>query len=294
MTRDCLIDARVDDISVGVHLRATILQARVSAIAGSVRKRGFLFPLEVMPGTTTPWELWDGTHRFEAAKLLKLETVPIRVRDKPLSIGERVQDQLIASTLRFDLGALEKAKALAELVDGHGLTQKEVAEIAGMSPAGVSKMLSLLELPLPILVMVQNEALAPFTASELTALTDPAVQIRLAEKAVRSGLTRDAVIECVRRFNATQSPTVPLTTVPRKQAKAKSATKQPQRRAPVPETRLMVLGPAPCSMAAFIEWLEGLLAKAKAQPHGTDVNKFLSELESSGEIRRSPGPAGAA
>ena len=85
-----------------------------------------------------------------------------------------------------------------------GWSPTETAKRLGVTGSAVSRAISLLTLPEPIIAKVEEGRLAPSTAVELVKIGDPATQATLAEAAV-NGLTRDAVSAEVKRQKNGQS-----------------------------------------------------------------------------------------
>jgi len=88
---------------------------------------------------------------------------------------------------------LEKARGIAALIEQTGWNATEAATQLGMSNAGVSRALSLLNLPAEVIQQVESGKLPASTASEIARLADPDQQRALAEEAMRGAMTRDAV-----------------------------------------------------------------------------------------------------
>jgi len=108
----------------------------------SIKERGLLQPI-VVRKDGEGFELLAGERRFRAAKLAGLHRVPALIRDKddPLEVA------LIENLQREDLTPLEEAEALAGLIESHGYSHREVADVLGKSRPYVSNALSLLRLP---------------------------------------------------------------------------------------------------------------------------------------------------
>jgi hypothetical protein len=79
-----------------------------------------------------------------------------------------------------------------------GWNPTETEKKLGVTGSSVSRAISLLSLPEPIIAKVEEGRLAPSTAVELAKVGNPATQATLAEAAV-NGLTRDGVSDEVKR-----------------------------------------------------------------------------------------------
>src|SRR5579885_1519900 len=107
-------------------------------LAASIRLRGLLQPI-VVRRAEGGFELLAGERRFRAAQMAGLERLPALVREgeDPLEIA------LIENLQREDLSPLEEAEALAALIERHGYSHQEVADILGRSRPYVSNTLAL-------------------------------------------------------------------------------------------------------------------------------------------------------
>ncbi len=132
------------------HLRVSRLNPRrdvgdVTELAASIRRVGVLAPLLVTPDGAGGYLVLAGQRRLAAARKAGLAKVPAIVR----RMGEREREiaMLIENVQRVDLSPLEIATVYARLMKLHGLNQREVAEVCGMSQTHVSHHLALLNLP---------------------------------------------------------------------------------------------------------------------------------------------------
>jgi ParB family chromosome partitioning protein len=143
-------------------------------------------PIVVRPVGGEQYEILAGERRWRAARLAGLTQVPAVVRDVPdeaaLGIG------LIENIQREDLNPLEEANGLKRLIDEFHLTHEQVATAIGRSRAGVTNLLRLLELALPVQEMVQDGAIDMGHARALLALSKPR-QVELAQRVADDGLS---------------------------------------------------------------------------------------------------------
>ena len=124
--------------------RKTFDKEKLKELSESIKKHGIIQPLIVRKKGLN-YELVAGERRLRAAKLAKLQTVPVLVRDydekqmRELSLVENIQ--------RHDLNPLEEAKAIQELMKQCSYTQAQAAERLGRSRAAVANLLRMLNLP---------------------------------------------------------------------------------------------------------------------------------------------------
>ncbi len=114
----------------------------LAELAASIKSRGLLQPI-VVKRTTDGYQLLAGERRFRAAALAGLDRVPALIRD-----GDHdLEIALIGNLHREDLSPLEEAEALASLIERHGYSHREVADLLGKSRPYVSNTLALNKLP---------------------------------------------------------------------------------------------------------------------------------------------------
>ena len=111
-------------------------------LAASIKARGLLQPI-IVRRVTDGYRLLAGERRFRAATLAGLDRVPALIRDG----DDDLEVALIENLQREDLSPLEEAEALALLIERHGYSHKEVADLLGKSRPYVSNTLALNKLP---------------------------------------------------------------------------------------------------------------------------------------------------
>lgn len=132
--------------------RKTFDKKELKELADSIEKYGILQPLiakkiikETKEGQRVEYQLIAGERRLRAAKMIGLKEVPVIVQDikkedeLPISLVENIQ--------REDLNPIEKALAYKELIEKHGLTQREIGNIVGKSRESIANTIRLLDLP---------------------------------------------------------------------------------------------------------------------------------------------------
>ncbi len=150
-------------------------------LADSIRARGVLQPVLVRAMAGGTYELIAGERRLRASRLAGLETVPAIVRDSEDS--ERLELALAENMARKDLNPIEEARACAMLVEDLGVTKGEVGRRVGKSRVAVSNLVRLLELPEPVLELIERGALSEGHGRAILLCKDHDARKRLAEKA---------------------------------------------------------------------------------------------------------------
>ncbi|RTK97890.1 MAG: ParB/RepB/Spo0J family partition protein, partial [Neisseriaceae bacterium] len=105
-------------------------EERLKALADSIRQYGVLQPLVVTRsemekpggGIQAAYELIAGERRLRASKLIGLKEVPVVIRAGEQSDKMKLELAIIENLQREDLNAIDRAKALAQLVEAFGLS----------------------------------------------------------------------------------------------------------------------------------------------------------------------------
>jgi len=126
-------------------------EERLGELAASIKAHGLLQPI-VVRRMAGGFELIAGERRLRAAALAGVDPLPALVRevDDPLEVA------LIENLQREDLSPLEEAEALATLIERHGYSHREVADLLGKSRPYVSNTLALIRLPAPVKADLQR------------------------------------------------------------------------------------------------------------------------------------------
>jgi len=124
--------------------RGLITTESLSDLAESIKEHGVLEPL-VVAKTPAGYQIIAGERRWRAAKLIGLKTVPVLIKETtPQGMLEMA---LVENVQREDLNPIERAQAFIRLMEEFGLSNKEIAQRIGKSPAYISNSIKLLNLP---------------------------------------------------------------------------------------------------------------------------------------------------
>ena len=172
--------------------RREIHQQPLEELAASIKANGVIEPivLRALPAGTVGvarYEIVAGERRWRAAKLAGLSDIPVVVRQ--LTDKEAVAVALIENIQREDLTAAEEARALKRLIGEFSLTHQEVAESIGRSRAAVSNLIRLLDLPEPVVALIDAKTLSMGHARALLGLQDDSERERLARLVAQRGLS---------------------------------------------------------------------------------------------------------
>ena len=165
--------------------RAKFDASALDALAGSIGSVGLLQPLIVRPLDDGRYELVAGERRWRAAQKAGIDRVPAVVRTSPED--ERLQAALIENMVREDLNPVEEARACAALVDDLGISKEELARRVGRSRAAISNLIRLLDLPDPVLSLLERQELTEGHGRAILQLADQDKRTRLAKQAAAEG-----------------------------------------------------------------------------------------------------------
>jgi ParB family chromosome partitioning protein len=157
----------------------------LEALAGSIGSVGVLQPLIVRPLADGRYELVAGERRWRAAQRAGIERVPAVIRTSPED--ERLQAALIENMVREDLNPVEEARACAALVDDLGISKEELARRVGRSRAAISNLIRLLDLPDPVLSLLERGELSEGHGRAILQVADQERRTKLAKRAAAEG-----------------------------------------------------------------------------------------------------------
>ena len=124
--------------------RKNFNQDSLKELAESIKAQGIIQPILVRMTSNNQFEIIAGERRWQAAKIAKLDEVPVVVKDIPDSTALAMA--LIENIQREDLNVIEEARGIKRLIDEFNITHEAAAEAVGKSRAAVSNTLRLLSL----------------------------------------------------------------------------------------------------------------------------------------------------
>ncbi len=188
----------VDQLQKGKYQpRRDIPEEALQELAESIRAQGVIQPLVVRRLQDVPdqYEIVAGERRWRAARLARLETVPVVVRET--TDQEALAIALVENLQREDLNPIEQAEAVNRLCTEFSLTHQEVADAIGRSRPSVTNLIRLLELHPEVKAMLGAGLLEMGHGRALLSL-DPAAQLELAKRASERKLSVREVEQLVR------------------------------------------------------------------------------------------------
>lgn len=181
----------------------------IGALVESIREHGLLEPIVVRP-LPDSFEVVAGNRRLEACKRLRKKTISCHV--VVMSDDTAFEESLVENVQRENMNPIEEAEAFRKYVDDYGYGGvSKLARMIGKSESYVSRRISLLELPDPVMKSIRDGRLSSMIAQELIPLP-PAAAGPIAEMARELGLSRDEVRSIARSTRLPIKEAPPMTT----------------------------------------------------------------------------------
>lgn len=160
-------------------------------LVASIQQVGVLEPLLVRRAQHG-YQIVSGERRFRAAQAAALHLLPCIVLD--LDDARALEVALIENLQRRDLSAFEEAEGLQALIDQYGLTHDEIALRISKSRTSVTETLTLCAMPGTIRTRLEIGGIhSKSILLEIARCESEDTMTQLAERAVKEGLTRDAL-----------------------------------------------------------------------------------------------------
>lgn len=111
-------------------------------LAQSIESKGLLQPILIKEISDERYMIVAGERRYRATELISRKTIAAIITD-----GDVDEVAIIENVQRENLRPIELADSLARLMQTHGYTQEDAAQVIGKSRSTVTELLSLLKLP---------------------------------------------------------------------------------------------------------------------------------------------------
>ena len=158
----------------------------LNELASSIKIHGLIQPILVCPRGNR-YMIVAGERRFRASKIAEKKTIRAIIKD--FSDAEVKEIALLENIQRQDLNPIETARALKELGDTFGWTQEALADRLGKSRSVIANTLRLLTLCPEVIDLIEKGKLSAGHARSLVVVTNPEVQLKLAEQVINNKLT---------------------------------------------------------------------------------------------------------
>ena len=173
--------------------RRTIREEQLKELALSIEGQGIIQPIVVRERavfdsqTGVRYEIIAGERRWRAAQLANLGAVPAVIR--AMSDASAVAIALIENIQRDNLNPLEEAGAFQKLIIEDEMTHQEVANAVGRARASITNTLRLLDLSAGVQELLIDVKINMGHARALLSLTDPSMQLEVANLVVDKKLS---------------------------------------------------------------------------------------------------------
>ncbi|HJZ05808.1 hypothetical protein A2634_03900 [Candidatus Amesbacteria bacterium RIFCSPHIGHO2_01_FULL_48_32] len=166
-----IIEIEVDSLQANpLQPRGVINPESLVDLVDSIKEHGVLEPL-VVAKTPAGYQIIAGERRWRAAKLAGHKVIPAIIKETtPQGMLEMA---IVENVQRTDLNPLDRAKAFERLITEFVLTNSEISQRIGKSPAYVSNTLRLLSLPDALKDGLLTGLITEGHARALAAIDDP-------------------------------------------------------------------------------------------------------------------------
>lgn len=168
-------------------------------LADSIRENGIIEPLIVTKSEDGGFHLIAGERRWRAAKLAKMNTVPVVIKEA--SPQQMLELAIIENVQRKDLNALEEALAFQQLREMYNMGDGDIAAKVGFSRSVISNKIRLLALPEEAKKYLLEEKISEGHARALLGLQDDQTIVEISKSIYKKKLSVRATEELVRRLN---------------------------------------------------------------------------------------------
>ena len=200
--------------------RRDIKEEQLKELALSIEGQGIIQPIVVRERavvdsqTGIRYEIIAGERRWRAAQLAGLDVVPVVIR--AMSDASAVAIALIENIQRENLNPLEEAGAFQRLIIEYEMTHQEVANAVGRARASITNALRLLDLSPNVQTLLNDAKINMGHARSLLSLTDPSMQLEVANLVIEKQLSvRDteklvrSILEGANKRKTTKQPEDP-------------------------------------------------------------------------------------
>ena len=170
------IEKNINKISIS-DLKSNKFQPRkifeensLQELTNSIKERGIIQPLIVRKSSddNSKYEIIAGERRWLAAQKAGLHEVPVVVTN--VDDLKSLEFAIVENVQRNDLNTIEEARGYKKLIEDFSYDQEKVAQFIGKSRSHIANFLRLLNLPDPVLKLIETKRLSPGHAKILVGL----------------------------------------------------------------------------------------------------------------------------
>lgn len=181
--------------------RTIFNQEKIIELSQTIHTHGMIQPIIVRKIENGEYELIAGERRWRAVQQLEWESIPAIIRD--MTDTETASVALIENLQREELTVIEEARAYAQLLELHGLTQEALAQRLGKSQSTIANKLRLLNLPEVVQMALLDKQISERHARALIGLKDPEKQETVLNKIIESELNVQQTEEYIQSLDTT-------------------------------------------------------------------------------------------
>lgn len=167
--------------------RTNFKKEELEELAESIKKNGLLQPILVRNMPDGTYQIIAGERRWQACKQLKMEKVPVRIRD--VDDDETIILGLVENIQRSDLNPIEEAYGYRRMMERGKMTQSEVAQAVSKGRSTIANALRLLELPEDAQQLLYEERITAGHARAILSIPTQEGRRKLTDKLVESQLS---------------------------------------------------------------------------------------------------------
>ena len=152
--------------------RKTFDEDSLQDLTNSIKERGIIQPIIVRKSSddSSKYEIIAGERRWLAAQKAGLHEVPVVITD--VDDLKSLEFAIVENVQRNDLNAIEEARGYQRLIKEFSYDQEKVAQFIGKSRSHIANFLRLLNLPEPVLKLIETQKLTPGHAKILVGLNN--------------------------------------------------------------------------------------------------------------------------
>ena len=178
-------------------------QSALEELAESIKENGVIQPL-IVRREDSGFEIVAGERRWRAAKIAKLEKLPVVIRTA--TDQDVAELTLIENIQREDLNPIEEAEAYEKLTERFGLTHEEIAKKTGKNRSVITNQLRLLKLSEKTKEALVSGAITAGHARALLAASSPEQMDSLLGEVLKKDLTVRGTEALVKKKNGSAQP----------------------------------------------------------------------------------------
>jgi len=181
----------VEEIRINPYQpRKEMVDSELDEIVSSIKKYGILQPILVRKNGNG-YQIIAGERRYRASKKLGLEEIP--VIEMEVNDREMLELAMIENLHREDISPIDKAEGFKRLLEDFRLTQRELANIFGISRPAIANTIRLTELPEKVKYALRKKEITEGHARSLLGIKNEKVLDNLLKRIKERSMT---VREC--------------------------------------------------------------------------------------------------